>query len=278
MKRNNAITLLLITGVIWSTGGFIIKLIPWSPFAIAGLRSGIAFIILYFFAKPKSFSFNYYTKLGAFFYVLMVVCFVFGNKMTSAGNVILIQYAAPIYVALFGFYFLKEKSSKVDWLALVVIFSGLCFFFLEEISADQLKGKLMAFLSGVGFAGLTICMRKEKNQSPIHSVLIGNFLTFFICSPSYFNGLSSSLESWSLLIFLGIVQLGFSYILYSTAIKYVTALDAIIYPVIEPIINPLLAFLILGELMTGKAIFGGSLVLIGVVGRGVIKSNKGEYF
>ena len=81
-----------------------------------------------------------------------------------------------------------------------------------------------------------------------------------------------------LLIFLGIVQLGFSYILYSTAIKYVTALDAIIYPVIEPIINPLLAFLILGELMTGKAIFGGFLVLIGVVGRGVIKSNKGEYF
>jgi drug/metabolite transporter (DMT)-like permease len=48
--------------------------------------------------------------------------------------------------------------------------------------------------------------------------------------------------------------------------------------VIEPIINPLLAFLILGELMTGKAIFGGFLVLIGVVGRGLIKSNKAEYF
>lgn len=270
--------LLLLTGVIWSTGGFIIKLIPWSPFAIAGLRSGVAFIVLYFFAKPKSFSFNHYTKLGAFFYVLMVVCFVFGNKMTSAGNVILIQYAAPIYVALFSFYFLKEKSLKVDWSAIIIIFVGLSFFFFEEISIDQLQGKLMAFLSGVGFAGLTLCMRKEKKQSPIHSVLLGNLLTFLICSPSYFNGSSNSIESWSLLIFLGIVQLGFSYILYSTAIKYVTALDAIIYPVIEPIINPLLAFLILGELMTGKAIFGGFLVILGVVGRGIIKSNKRKYF
>ena len=270
--------LLLLTGVIWSTGGFIIKLIPWSPFAIAGLRSGVAFIVLYFFAKPESFSFNHYTKLGAFFYVLMVVCFVSGNKMTSAGNVILIQYAAPIYVALFSFYFLKEKSSKVDWSAIIIIFVGLSFFFFEEISIDQLQGKLMAFLSGVGFAGLTLCMRKEKKQSPIHSVLLGNLLTFLICSPSYFNGSSNSIESWSLLIFLGIVQLGFSYILYSTAIKYVTALDAIIYPVIEPIINPLLAFLILGELMTGKAIFGGFLVILGVVGRGIIKSNKRKYF
>ena len=74
-----------------------------------------------------------------------------------------------------------------------------------------------------------------------------------------------------MIIFLGIVQLGLAYILYSNAIKYVSALDAIIYPVVEPIINPLLAFLFLGEAMSSMALFGGLLVISGVIGRGVLK-------
>lgn len=102
MKRNFAVLLLVLTGILWSTGGFVIKLIPWSPLAIAGIRSGVTSILLYYYDKPKSSSFSSYTILGAFFYTIMVICFVIANKMTTAGNVILIQYTAPIYVALFG--------------------------------------------------------------------------------------------------------------------------------------------------------------------------------
>ena len=52
----------------------------------------------------------------------------------------------------------------------------------------------------------------------------------------------------------------------------VNALDAIIYPVIEPLVNPLLTFLFLGELMSKTAFFGGALVIIGVVGRGLYQN------
>ena len=273
MKRNSAIGLLLLTGILWSTGGFIIKLIPWPPLAIAGIRSGLTSIVIYLYARPKTLSFSKYTWIGSLFYTIMVICFVFGNKMTSAGNVILIQYAAPIYVALFGFYFLGEKSTKIDWLSITLIFFGLGCFFIDELSLDQFKGKLLAIFSGIGFAGLTICMRKEKNDNPIHSILIGNILTFLICSPSYFNGVGYNLNSWIMIIFLGIVQLGIAYILYSTAIKYVSALDAIIYPVIEPIFNPLFAFFFLEESMSNNAIFCGAMVLVGVVGRGLFRQS-----
>ena len=51
-------------------------------------------------------------------------------------------------------------------------------------------------------------------------------------------------------------------------------MDAIIYPVIEPILNPILALMFIGEKMTSTAKFGGLLVIFGVVGRGVLK----EYF
>jgi len=60
-------------------------------------------------------------------------------------------------------------------------------------------------------------------------------------------------------------------VFFSKAIRYVSALDAIIYPVIEPIFNPILAFFFLGELMSGNAQIGGILVLIGVISRGLLQ-------
>ena len=277
MSRKTAIGLLILTGVLWSTAGFMIKMIPWPPLAIAGLRSGFAATVIFFYSRPKEFTFGNNTWGGALCYALMVLCFVTANKMTTAGNVILIQYAAPVYVALFGFSFLGEKSTKVDWLAIIIILTGLGWFFLDDLSFDQLWGNIVALVSGFGFAGLTLFMRKQKHGRPIDSVLLGNLITFLLCSPFYSQGITFELEPWAMIIFLGVIQLGLAYIFYSTAIKYVSALDAIIYPVIEPIFNPMLAFLFLGETMSEIAQLGGVLVLLGVIGRGMIQtaqSNK----
>ena len=67
------------------------------------------------------------------------------------------------------------------------------------------------------------------------------------------------------------LQLGIPYILYTTAIKHVTALDAIIFPIIEPILNPILVFIVLGETLGGWSVFGGVLVLSGVIFRAILK-------
>ena len=117
-------------------------------------------------------------------------------------------------------------------------------------------------------------MRKQKNDNPIDSVLVGNIITFLVCSPFYYNGVTYEPVNWACIIFLGFFQLGLAYVLYSIAIKRVSALDAIIYPVIEPILNPILALIFIGETMTSTAKLGGLLVILGVVGRGVLK----EYF
>ena len=274
MNRRLAIGLLVLTGIIWSTGGFMIKMIPWSPLAIAGLRSGIAAVVIYLYNRPQHFRFGKNTLGGAISYAVMVTCFVLANKMTTAGNVILIQYTAPVYVAIFGFSFLGEKSTKIDWLAIIVILFGLGSFFFENLSFEGFWGNIIAFISGFGFAGLTLFMRKQKNGRPIDSVLLGNVITFLICAPFYTDGVTFEIEPWTWMLFLGVIQLGLAYILYSTAIKYVSALDAIIYPVVEPIFNPILAFLFLGETMSGNAQFGGALVLSGVIGRGILQATQ----
>jgi len=271
MTRKLAILLLIITGVLWSTGGLLIKLIPWSPISIAGIRSGLSAVIIYLYRKPRSNGFGRNIWAGAFCYSVMVICFVFANKITASGNVILIQYAAPIYVALFGFSFLGEKATKIDWITIAIIIFGLSCFFYEDLSLKQKWGNVLAIFSGLGFAGLTLFMRKEKNANPIDCVLLGNLITFAICFPFYNEGITMEVTPWLAIIFLGFVQLGLAYILFSTAIKHVNALDAIIYPVIEPLMNPILTFMFLGELMSETAFIGGFLVITGVIGRGFLQ-------
>ena len=272
MNRKYAILLLIVTGIIWSSGGLFIKLIPWSPISIAGIRSGLSALVIYIYRRSAPIYLGKYVWAGAISYSVMVICFVFANKITTSGNVIIIQYAAPIYVALFSFSFLGEKANIADWVSILIIFVGLGSFFYEDLSFFQLWGNILSILSGIGFAGLTLCMRKEKKANPVDCVLMGNILTFLVCIPFYKNGVTLDIKPWVSIIFLGVIQLGLSYIFFSIAIKYVKALDAIIYPVIEPLVNPLLTFLFLGELMSNTAVFGGALVIIGVVGRGLYQN------
>ncbi|MPN04414.1 hypothetical protein SDC9_151652 [bioreactor metagenome] len=75
---------------------------------------------------------------------------------------------------------------------------------------------------------------------------------------------------WVELLILGVVQLGISYVLYSIAIKHTTAIEAILIPVIEPILNPVWVLLFVGEKPGFWAIVGGITVLAAITIRGVL--------
>ena len=274
MRRRSAIGFLVLTGIIWSTGGFMIKLIPWPPLVIAGLRSGIAAIVIYLYDRPQKLPVGKYTLGGAVAYAVMVIFFVLANKLTTAGNTILIQYTAPVYVALFGYSFLGEKAGFKDWITILIILTGLLLFFLDELSGTSLWGNIAALFSGFGFAGLILFLRKQKHGRPIDSVLLGNLLTFSLCTPFIVQDVTFVADVWLKIIFLGIIQLGLAYILFTIAIKHVTALDAVIYPVVEPICNPIFAYIFLNETLGFFARIGGLLVLAGVIGRGVLQIKK----
>ena len=271
LERKNAIVLLLVAGAMWSLGGLLIKSIPWHPLAISGMRGGIAAIVIYAFSKNRKIIISFDKILAACFYTLVVTLFVISNKLTTAGNAILLQYTAPVYVALFGYVFLGEKSTFIDWITILILLGGLTLFFLDDLSFDGYLGNVIAILSGMSFAALTITLRKQKDNNPSDSILLGNILTLIIGLPVIINETSFDLHSIILILVLGIIQLGVPYIFYTTAIKHVTALDAIIFPVIEPILNPILVFFILGEALGPWAFLGGSLVLGSVVFRGLLK-------
>jgi len=274
MDRNRAILLLVLAGSLWSLGGVLIKSIAWPPLAISGMRGGIAAIVIYLFSRGNKITISRSKIVAACCYALVVTLFVMANKLTTAGNAILLQYTAPIYVALFGYMFLGEKSSLIDWMTIVILLTGLGLFFIDELTLDGFIGNILAIISGMSFAALTLLLRKQKDESPSDSILFGNILTLIIGLPIITTGISIELKPIILVLLLGVFQLGVPYILYTTAIKHVKALDAIIFPIIEPILNPILVFLILGESLGPWSLLGGGMVLGGVIGRAVLKESN----
>ena len=272
-ERKQAILFLVAAATLWSSGGVLIKFISWNPIAIAGARSLIAALVMLVFQRKLHFTWSATQIGGALAYAGTVILFVSANKLTTAANAILLQYTAPVYTALLSVWLLKEKASKLDWLTILVVLGGMSLFFLDQLSVGNIAGNICGILSGVTFALCAVLLRKQKDGSPLESVILGNILTVLIGLPFMFQSAPTS-SSWIPLIILGIFQLGISYIFYAAAIRYVTALEAILIPVIEPILNPVWVFLAMGETPGPWAFIGGIIVLFSVTGRCVIVALK----
>lgn len=260
VKKSTAVILLLATAALWSFGGVLIKLVDWNPIAIAGMRSAIAALFILIIIRRPKITWSFPQIGGALCYAATVILFVSANKLTTSANTILLQYTAPIYVALLGAWFLKERVKLSDWVTIFFVLAGIVLFFFDKLSTGGVYGNILAIVSGVTFAGTIIFMRSQKDTSPLESAFIGNVATAIIGLPFIFSSMPD-LSSWIGLIILGVFQLGLSYILYSIAIKRVTALEAILIPVLEPILNPVWAFLFIGEKPGLWAFVGGIIVI-----------------
>lgn len=243
--------------------------------AIAGARSAIAALTLFLFLRRPRFTWSSAQLGGALAYAATVILFVAATKLTTAANAILLQYTAPVYIALAGAWFLGERTSRLDWVTIVLVMCGMTLFFFDNLTVAGYWGNICAIISAVTFAWFTLFMRKQKGGSPLESVLLGNILAALIGLPFMFESLPD-LSGWAGLALLGIFQLGLPYLFYAKAIRHVRALDAILIPVVEPILNPLWVLLMTGETPGWLALIGGVIVVGSVVMRGVVGALRNQ--
>lgn len=273
--RFKGILLAVMASVLWSIGGILLKLVDWNPIAIAGSRSLISSLVfIAYIGKPKI------TKskpqiFGAISYALTVILFVMANKLTTSANAILLQFTAPIFVAILGFFILKEKIFKHDIITIAVVFLGMILFFIQDVSPGNMLGNLVAVISGFFLAGVTVALRMQKDGSAAETTLLGNMLTAIIAIP-FILQVDFDLKSILVIIVLGTFQLGLAYILYVNALKYISAFEAILVTALEPILNPVWVFIFNGENPGFYSILGGAIVVGAVVLRGVYISKKEE--
>ncbi len=263
-ERRKATLFLILAALLWSTSGVFIKALNWQPLSILagrGIFTSVLFL-LYMRRLPKKIT--RWTLLAAGGSIATQFLFVVSTKLTTAANSIFLQYTAPIYVVLLGYWFLHEKPSRSDWTAMGLIFLGLLLFFGDQLTSTGFYGNILAVLSGVTSAIMMVSFRAQKNSSPEDSVLIASMVFVVLGFPSILKE-SHTVNNWLSIAYLGIFQIGLAFILFTKGIRHIPALEANLIGTLEPILNPVWVFLFIGESMGRFALLGGLVVLVGVI-------------
>jgi len=269
VKKSTAILVLLAASLLWSTGGFLIKSVDWHPMAISGMRSLIAALFLTAVLRPKPLRLSPLAFGGAVAYATTVTLVVVATRLTTAANAIFLQYTSPFYVAIFSIWFLGERPSRADWGALLVILGGMLLFFFEELDTNGCWGIFAALGAGMSFAWLTLFLRKQRDADPVVSIVLGNYLAALAGLPFMFGALPGP-AGWLALGLLGVAQIGLPYWLYALAIRKVSAIEAVLLVTLEPVLNPLWVFLLIGEVPGYFTLAGGMVIIVSVTLRALL--------
>ena len=252
----------LLSAVCFSTGGVLIKSIPWSSITIQGIRSIFSFMLIasYMAITKRKFVWNKTVLFGAVCNTVMALTFVSATKMTTAANAIVLQFTEPIFVILLMWALYKKKPKKAAVIACAVVFAGILCFFLDSLSAGGMAGNLLAVFSGFTYA-LVMMMKDFPGSDFESSLLASHVISLCIGLPSFLGETDHSPKAWICIILLGIIQFGCSYIFLSRGLDRVSPITASLTSTLEPILNPILVAIFCGETIGRTAVVGAVLVI-----------------
>lgn len=261
--------LIAAAALLWSSGGLAIKLVPLPAVGVAFWRSLLTAMFLIAVLRPGPDRWRRASWTTACVYAAMILSFISATKMTTAANAIFLQYTAPVYVLLFAPLLLKEPFRRADLVTLVVALGGMTLFFVGKLEAGALAGNVVAVLSGLFFGGVILLLRRDTSRDAMASVLLGNLLAALLALPLSGGHLALDAKGAALVVFLGVVQMGISYLLYVRGLAVVPAAEAALLSMLEPVLSPIWVFIGIGERPTPWAVLGGAVVLSAVAGRTV---------
>jgi len=263
--------------VLWSTGGLFIKWVSLDALGVTMWRSLLAGVVIWVIARPPvrlPWKTNRLTWGIAIAYALTLVMFVSATKLTTAASAIFLQYTAPLYLLFAGAMFLGERATRKDFLTVAVAFCGMALFFVGKLDTDALTGNLLGAASGVMLAAMFTLLRAPgcTTETRPEAMLLGNILLVVGLLAVNLGRQTSApftpdLADMAGLLFLGVVQIGFAYLLFGYGVAHVQALEASLIGMLEPVLNPVWVFLFLGETPGWWAVLGGAIIVAAVAAR-----------
>ena len=190
--------------------------------------------------------------------------FAIANKLTTAGNTIILQYTAPIWIIILMFVFFKKKPSRLEVLTILIVLAGILCFFFESLSTGRILGDVLALLSGVFYAGVFMLNQFEKGDA-LSSMFFGQLACGLTLSPLVLQETDFRIPTLTAVFLLGAVQVGLAYIFFSIGTKYTDPVTASIINALEPILNPLLVAVFYGEKLGRLSLAGAVIVITGIL-------------
>lgn len=267
--------MMLIASILFSTGGILCKLIPWSPLAINGVRNLLGGLLIgaYLLATHHKLRFNFKILIGAICMCGVTTLFIVANKLTTAANAIVLQYSAPIWIIILSALILKKKPKALEIITILVVLVGIVFFFLDGIGAGNTWGNIAAIIAGVFYAGLFL-LNSLPGADALSALFIGQLGTGIILSPLVFKETDFSAVPVIAVIALGIFQVGLAYIFFNLATSHTSPVTASIINGVEPILSSVLVAVFWREMLSPLALAGAVIVIAAILAYNIINARR----
>ncbi len=247
---------------------------------VACLRSGVAALALLAMLPASRRGWRWRpagTWAIAAAYAATLVGFVTATKLTTAAAAISLQATAPLYLLLLGPLLLREPIRGRDLAFIAALAAGLAAVFAgapqaQATAPDPAGGNLAGALTGLTWAvtvtGLRWAARGEAGHAGPGSggasariVVAGNALATLACLPGAHPFPAAGAADWALIGYLGVFQIGLAYTFLTRAIRHLPALEASLLLLVEPVLNPIWAWMLHGEAPGLWPCAGGALIL-----------------
>ena len=267
--RGSPLLFVFAAAFLWSTGGLFIKWTTLTGLELSFWRSFFAIFTVALFTRREGFGLNRLTAVASVLYAVLLILFVLATKTTTAANAIFLQYTAPVYLLILEPIIYKEKFRSRDLITVLVCVGGMALFFVGQLRPQDVTGNIFALASGFCFALYFLSLRhpRAREVNRASSVIYGNTLAVLMTAPWGLAAISSlTTHNLTGVAYLGIIQLGVSYTLFTVGMAHgVRSLDAGIICYIEPVLNPVWVFFVLGERPSSWALLGGAIIIVAVI-------------
>jgi drug/metabolite transporter (DMT)-like permease len=191
----------------------------------------------------------------------------YSMKLIAIANAALLNYTAPIFVALLAPLFLKERLEKSTMFALAISMVGILVISYQhnlQISDLNLLGVVLGLLAGLGYAAFIIASKRALSSFSsqviaLYSYLAASVFLFpFVINSDFYPDLTSGI----LLLVLGVFNTGFAVTIYLKGLGMIKAQKAVVFTYLEPASAVVFGFLFLSQQPTLLTFIGGFLILI----------------
>jgi len=276
-SRSAARLQVLGAAALFSTGGAAIKACQLSPWQVAGFRSGVAAVALFALLPEARRGWSWRSWVVGLAYAATLTLYALANKYTTAANAIFLQSTAPLYMLLLGPALLREPVRARDLWYLGCLGLGMSLFFAgaepaTDVARDPVLGNALAAASGLTWAlsvaGLRWLEREDSGggrRGAAPATVAGNLIALGVALPFALPVVQSRPVDWALVAFLGVVQIGLAYLCLIRGVRHVRALEASLLLLLEPVLNPIWAWIVHAERPGAAALGGGAVILAATV-------------
>jgi len=265
--------LLLFGGFCLSWGGFIIRLFEeasvWQILLLRSLFFMIALLIFLILTYKKN-TLNiikdagYPAVLGGLVMSLSFIAFVVAMSSTSVANVVFIISTQTMFLAVFGYFYLKEKISLISFFSIFLAMAGIIIMVGDSLLTGSFFGNMVALAIPINFSILVMIIRKNQNLDMVPAIFYSGIFSIvygLVLSDSFsFTGNDILMG-----FFLGVPQLAFGFICITIGSRTTRSTTIGLLMLTETLFAPIWVWLFLNEIPPFSVLIGGIIIILAII-------------